>query len=170
MLLARIQEKQVEGDRRASLSPEQIEQILVSFAKQRREAADAFDKAGREELRAKEMREHEIVRSYLPEQLDDAAIRAILREIMASTGASSPKDLGKVMGVAMQRLRGRADGARVQTRGDGRPEPDPWVPAENVIARVTHVEPASLTTRMLRQARHALGSLRRQRAPDSVPG
>jgi len=114
MLLARIQEKQVEGRERAALSPEQVEQVLASFAKQRREAAEAFAQAGREDLRAKEMREHEIVRSYLPEELDDAAIRAVLQEIMTSTGASGPKDLGKVMGVAMQRLRGRADGSRVQ--------------------------------------------------------
>jgi uncharacterized protein YqeY len=114
MLLSRIREKQVEGSERTELSPEQIEQVLLSFAKQRREAAEAFAQAGREDLQAKELREHEIVRSYLPEELDDAAIRAVLQEIVTRTGASSPKDLGKVMGVAMQQLRGRADGARVQ--------------------------------------------------------
>lgn len=114
MLLARIQEKQVAGDERTTLSDEQIEKVLVSFAKQRREAADAFAQAGREDLQAKEMREHDIVRSYLPELLDEASIRAVLQEVVTSTGAHSPKDLGKVMGVAMQRLRGRADGARVR--------------------------------------------------------
>ena len=114
MLLSRVQEKQVEGETRATLGDDDIERVLASFAKQRLEAAEAFGKAGREDLRAKELREREIVLGYLPEPLDDAAIRTVVKEIIAATGASSARDLGRVMGPAMQRLRGRADGGRVQ--------------------------------------------------------
>ncbi len=114
MLLARIKEKQVEGDSRATLTNDELERVLASFAKQCLESAEAFALAGREDLRAKELRERDIVLSYLPEPVDDAAIRTVVQEIIAATGASSPRDLGRVMGPAMQRLRGRADGGRVQ--------------------------------------------------------
>ena len=114
MLLARVKEKQVEGEARTTLADDDIERVLASFAKQRLESAEAFGQAGREDLRAKELREREIVLAYLPEPLDDAAIRAVVQEVIAATGASTPRDLGRVMGPAMQRLRGRADGGRVQ--------------------------------------------------------
>jgi uncharacterized protein YqeY len=114
MLLTRVKEKQVEKSADAELDEEQIQQVLASFAKQRRDSAEAFEKAGRSDLRDKELEEREIVLSYLPEQLDDEAIRAVVQEIVTDTGASSPQDMGRVMGAAMQRLRGRAEGSRVQ--------------------------------------------------------
>ena len=114
MLLTRIKEKQVEKSAETVLENAQVEQILTSFAKQRRDSAEAYEKAGRTDLREKELQEREIVLSYLPEQLDDASLRARVQEIVTETGATSPGDVGRVMGVAMKRLRGVAEGNRVQ--------------------------------------------------------
>lgn len=114
MLLARVKEKQVEGDVRSTLTEAQVEQVFAAFAKQRRESAEAFAAAGRADLAAKETREREIVLGYLPQPMDTAALRAVVQEVIAATGASTARDLGKVMGAVMQRVRGRADGAAVQ--------------------------------------------------------
>jgi uncharacterized protein YqeY len=114
MLRARIQEKQTEPGAEQPLPEETVQQLLTTYAKQRREAADAFEAAGRRELADRELAERDIVMAYLPEQLDDAAIRQALEKIVASTGAQSMKDIGKVMGPAMQQLRGRVEGSRVQ--------------------------------------------------------
>lgn len=114
MLLTRIKEKQVEKSADAELDEAQIVQLLTSFAKQRRDSADAYEKGGRTDLMEKELQEREIVLSYLPEQLDDEAIRAAVQEIVTQVGASTPQDMGRVMGAAMKRLRGRAEGSRVQ--------------------------------------------------------
>jgi len=114
MLRARIQEKQTEPGAENPLADEAVQQLLTTYAKQRREAADAFEAAGRAELRDRELQERNVVMAYLPEQLDDAAVREVLQKIIASTGAPSMKDLGKVMGPAMQQLRGRVEGSRVQ--------------------------------------------------------
>jgi uncharacterized protein YqeY len=88
--------------------------VLTTYAKQRAEAADSFAQVGRTDLRDKEMRERDIVMGYLPAQLDDDAIRGVLREIIQATGATTTGDFSKVMGPSMARLKGRADGARVQ--------------------------------------------------------
>ena len=114
MILARIKEKQVEPGVELPLSDEVTQQILTTYAKQRRESADAYKAAGRQELCDTELQERDIVMAYLPEQLDDAAVRQALEKIVAETGATSMRDMGKVMGPAMQQLRGRVEGARVQ--------------------------------------------------------
>ena len=114
MLRARIQEKATEPGAETPLADEVVQQLLTTYAKQRREAADAFEAAGRAELRDRELQERDVVMAYLPEQLDDAAVREVLQKIIASTGAQTMKDLGKVMGPAMQQLRGRVEGSRVQ--------------------------------------------------------
>lgn len=114
MLRARIQEKQVEPGVDKPLDDDTIQQILSTYAKQRRDAAEAFEAAGRLELRERELQERDIVMSYLPEQLDDDAVREVLRSLVAGTGASSLADMGKVMGPAMKQLRGRVEGSRVQ--------------------------------------------------------
>lgn len=114
MLLARVQEKQVEGDARTTLDDAQVEQVLATFAKQRRESAEAFAQAGRMDLHDKELRERDLVMTYLPQPLDAAAIRAVVQEVIAATGATSARDTGRVMGMCMQRLKGRVDGSQVQ--------------------------------------------------------
>jgi uncharacterized protein YqeY len=87
--------------------------ILTREVKTRRESIEAFRKGAREDLAAKEEAEIAILTEYLPEQLDDAAIRDLVGEAVVATGASSARDLGKVMGWLSPRTRGRADGRRV---------------------------------------------------------
>src|SRR5204863_7252221 len=77
---------------------------------------EAFRKGGREDLATKEEAEIAILNDYLPEQLDDAAIGALVDEAVAATGARSARDLGKVMGWLSPKTRGRADGRRVAER------------------------------------------------------
>lgn len=114
MLLSKIKDLQIEQGRAEPLTDAQVVHVLSSYAKQRLESAEAFDHAGRAELRDRETAEHAVVRSYLPEPLDDEALRRLLQETIAAVGATSARDLGKVMGPAMAKLQGRADGNRVQ--------------------------------------------------------
>lgn len=96
-----------------AMSDEDALRVVQKQAKQRRDAIEQYAEAGREDLVRKEEQELEIIETYLPEQLGDDAIRKVLHEIIAATGAASPRDMGKVMGAAMKRLRGRADGRRI---------------------------------------------------------
>jgi uncharacterized protein YqeY len=114
MLVSKVKDLQIERGRDEALSDEQVQQVLKSYAKQRQEAADVYKQAGRDEMHAQEMRERDVVVAYLPQQLGDDELRAVLRDVVAETGATSARDIGKVMGPAMKRLQGRADGTRVQ--------------------------------------------------------
>jgi uncharacterized protein len=89
--------------------------VLQRERKRRLEAADAFGEAGRDDLAASERREAEVVEEYLPEQLSDQELDAIVGDALAESGAASPKEMGKVMSLVMPRVRGRADGARVSS-------------------------------------------------------
>jgi uncharacterized protein len=84
------------------------------LAKQRRDSIDQFTNAGRSELADKEAQELTILEEYLPAQLSDADIEAAVDEAIAQTGATGPRDMGKVMGPVMQKLKGQADGNKVQ--------------------------------------------------------
>ena len=97
-----------------SLTAEQEIELLAQQAKQRRDSIDQYQKAGREDLAKKEQQELAIIETYLPKQLDDAELEQILAQIIKDVGASSPKDLGKVMGTAMKQLKGKADGKKIQ--------------------------------------------------------
>ncbi len=114
-LRAALLEKEIEertgGE--ARLTEAQELAVVQKQAKQRRDAIAQYEAAGREDLAAKEREELALIETYLPEQLDDAAIRKVVQEIVAAAGATSMRDMGKVMGPAMQRLKGRADGKRV---------------------------------------------------------
>jgi uncharacterized protein len=88
-------------------------EVLQRERKRRLEAAAAYRDGGREDLAAGEEREAEIIASYLPEQLSDEELAAIVGDAVAETGASTPRDMGKVMGVVMPKVKGRADGKRV---------------------------------------------------------
>ena len=103
----------VEKRDRREPSDDDVAAILGREVKTRRESIDAFRKGGREDLAAKEEAEIAILVDYLPAQLDDAAIEALVAEALAATGASSARDLGKVMGWLSPRTRGTADGRRV---------------------------------------------------------
>jgi uncharacterized protein len=87
--------------------------VLRRERKRRLESAKAFREAGRDELAAAEEAEAEIIAAYLPAELSDDELRAIVADAVAETGASSPKDMGRVMKAAMPRVAGRADGRRV---------------------------------------------------------
>lgn len=97
-----------------SLTEEQEMEVLTQLAKQRRDAIEQYRQAGREDLAATEQQELAIIEEYLPQQLSDEEIRGAIAAIIAEVGATSVRDLGKVMGPAMQRLKGRADGKKVQ--------------------------------------------------------
>ena len=103
----------VEKRDRRELGDDDVAAILSREVKTRRESVEAFRKGAREDLAAKEEAEIAILTEYLPQQLDDAAIQALVGEAVAATGASSARDLGKVMGWLSPRTRGRADGRRV---------------------------------------------------------
>ncbi len=105
--------KQIEVDERRELNDEEVEKILLKYAKQREDALAQFKEAGREDLVAKEEAELMLVKSYLPEPLTDIELENILKEIIASAGASSMADIGKVMGAAKTMIGSRADGSRI---------------------------------------------------------
>jgi uncharacterized protein YqeY len=87
--------------------------VLRREAKKRREAAEAFGTAGRAEQADRERAEGEVLAGYLPAQLDDADLAALVADVITRTGASGMKDMGKVMGAANGVVAGRADGGRV---------------------------------------------------------
>lgn len=82
--------------------------MLQKLVKQRQDSYDIFAKEGRNELAQTEMEEIEVIKRYLPEQMSEDELKKIIGEIVAQTGASSMKDMGKVMGMAAQRLVGKA--------------------------------------------------------------
>ncbi len=105
--------KQIEVDERRQLSDADVEAILLKYAKQREDAKAQFAQGGRDDLVAKEEAELAIVRSYLPEPLSDEELEAVLQQIITETGATSMKEMGKVMGAAKAAVGSRADGGRI---------------------------------------------------------
>lgn len=97
-----------------ALTADQELEVLTQLAKQRKDSIEQYQNAGRDELAAQEAEELAILEEYLPQQLSDAEVEAVIDDLIAQTGASSAKDMGKVMGPAMQQLKGRADGGKVQ--------------------------------------------------------
>ena len=97
-----------------ALTESQELDILSQVAKQRRDSIEQYRKAGRDDLADQESQELAIFEEYLPKQLSDEEVVTIIDEVIASTGATSVKDMGKVMGAAMQQLKGRADGQKIQ--------------------------------------------------------
>ncbi|HEY9903778.1 MAG TPA: GatB/YqeY domain-containing protein [Candidatus Sericytochromatia bacterium] len=97
-----------------NLTESQEIEVLAQQAKQRRDSIEQYRQAGREDLAEKEAQELAIIEEYLPGQLSDEEVGAVVDEIIAQTGASSAKDMGKVMGPVMQQLKGRADGQKIQ--------------------------------------------------------
>jgi uncharacterized protein len=112
--------KQREVDERIVLDDAQITSVLEKMIKQRKESVVAFEKGARADLVAKENAEIVILQPYLPEQLSDADLDALIAEAIASTGAASIKDMGKVMGAVKAKAAGRADmgavGARIKAK------------------------------------------------------
>ena len=90
-------------------------EVLQRERKRRLEAAEAYRDAGRDDLAAAEEREAELIVGYLPQQLGDDELDALVGDAVAASGASSPKEMGKVMALVMPKVRGRADGKRVSS-------------------------------------------------------
>jgi len=107
LLLAAI--KQVEVDERKELSDAEVLGVINKMVKQRRDSIDQFQKGGRDDLAAGELQEIGVLEAYLPEQLSDAELDALVDEAVSATGAASMRDMGKVMGLLKAKAEGRAD-------------------------------------------------------------
>ncbi|MGB5298444.1 MAG: GatB/YqeY domain-containing protein [Thiogranum sp.] len=114
LILAAIKQREV--DERIELDDAQITVVLDKMAKQRRDSLEQYEKAGRDDLADQETFELEMLKAYLPEQLGDAEITTLIDEAIQATGASSMKDMGKVMGQLKSKLQGRADMGAVSGR------------------------------------------------------
>jgi len=115
--------KQREVDERITLDDAQVTSVLEKMIKQRKESIVAFEKGARADLVAKETAEITVLQPYLPAQLSDADLDALIAEAIASTGAASIKDMGKVMAVVKGKAAGKADmgavGARIKAKLGG---------------------------------------------------
>ena len=115
--------KQREVDERIVLDDAQVTSVLEKMIKQRRESIVAFEKGARADLVAKETAEIVLLSPYLPAQMSDADLDALIAEAIAATGAASVKDMGKVMGIVKAKAAGKADmgavGARIKAKLGG---------------------------------------------------
>ena len=95
---------------RRDLTDDEVVQVLTREVKTRNESVDAYTAAGRKEMAERERAEIGVIRGYLPEQLDHAELERLVREAVDETGATSGRDMGKVMAALMPRVRGKAEG------------------------------------------------------------
>jgi len=115
MLLTAITNEEVAGKEKRELKDEEIITVLSREAKKRREAAEAFEAAGRADKAVAEKAEGEVIAKYLPAQLSDADLQKLIDEAIAATGAAGPADMGKVMGALKPKIAGKADGGVVSS-------------------------------------------------------
>ena len=113
MALAAISTEEVAGKQARELSDDDVLTVLTREAKKRREAAEAFDGAGRGELADNERAEQAVLEDYLPAQLSDEEVASLVSAAIAETGAAGMPGMGKVMKAVTPQVAGRADGARV---------------------------------------------------------
>ena len=117
LLVSELQKAEKEGATRSDPSGAPLETdeiaVLQRERKRRVEAAEAYEQAGRDDLAQGERREVELIDPYLPAQLGDDELASLVDEAVSQTGASSPADMGQVMGAVMPKVAGRADGKRV---------------------------------------------------------
>lgn len=113
MVLTAITNEEVAGKQARQLSDDDIVKVLSREAKKRREAYDAYTQAGRAELAAREQAELGVIETYLPQQLTDDEVNALVRETISETGAAGPQAMGQVMKALTPKVAGRADGAKV---------------------------------------------------------
>jgi uncharacterized protein YqeY len=114
MLQAAIKQREV--DERITLDDAQVVAVLEKMVKQRKESVVQFEQGGRPDLADKEKAEIALLTAYLPAQLSEAEVDALIREAIAATGAASVKDMGKVMGIVKAKAAGRADMGAVSAR------------------------------------------------------
>ena len=114
MLQAAIKQREV--DERITLDDAQVLAVIEKMIKQRKESIAQFEQGGRADLAAKEKAEIDLLQAYLPAQLSEAEVDALIKDAIAATGAASVKDMGKVMGVVKAKAAGRADMGAVSAR------------------------------------------------------
>lgn len=114
MLAASITNR--EKDVLHELSDDEVREVAAREVKRRNEAIEAFESAGRTELADKERTEREVLQAFAPEPLSDAEVDALIDEAISTTGASSVKEMGRVMGVVMASAKGKVDGSLVQRK------------------------------------------------------
>jgi uncharacterized protein YqeY len=98
-----------------AMTEEDEQKLLISAAKKRKDSVEQYRAANREDLASKEEAELAIIQEFLPKQLDESEVEAVVKTIIEQVGAKTPQEVGKVMGAAMKELRGKADGTLVQT-------------------------------------------------------
>ena len=113
MVLTAITNEEVAGKQARTLSDDDVVKVLIREAKKRREAADAYTQAGRPELAERELAELGVLDGYLPQQLTDDEVAALVTAAVAESGASDPKAMGQVMKLLQPKVAGRADGGKV---------------------------------------------------------
>jgi uncharacterized protein YqeY len=114
MLRAKIKDARI--NKMSDLSESEIEQVLLTAVKQRKEAIELYHQGNRSDLVNKEKAELEVIQRYLPEQLSEEQIESIIHETIHSLQATGEKDLGRVMGSIMPRTKGKADGKLIQQK------------------------------------------------------
>lgn len=114
MLKAELQKLQADRGRSAEITDEDARTVIRRLIKQRREAAEQYAAGGAKDRAEAELAEVGILEPYLPAQLEDAELSALVAEAAAEAGASEPRDMGKLMKVLMAKVSGRADGKRVK--------------------------------------------------------
>ncbi len=97
------------------LNDEEVQEVIGRAIKQRKDSVEQYKSGGREDLAQKEQTEIEILSGYLPEQLSEEEVEKIVKDVISETGATSKADIGKVMGQAMNKLKGQADGNLVKS-------------------------------------------------------
>ena len=107
--------KQIEIDSKKELDDEAVIGVISKEVKMRKDSVEEFKKGGREDLVAKTEAEIAVLMPYLPQQLSEDEIRSLVQAAVEQVGASSPKDMGKVMGAATKKLAGQADGRLIST-------------------------------------------------------
>jgi uncharacterized protein YqeY len=113
MALTSVTTEEVAGHQARQLDDLEIERVLARELKKRRESAELFEAAGRSELARRELDEATVLQRYLPEQMDDAELSALVMAAVAEAGATEPGQLGLVMKIVQPRVAGRADGKRI---------------------------------------------------------
>ncbi len=113
MVLSAVTAEEVAGKEARELTDDDVMAVLRREAKKRREAAEAFAGAGRAEQADRERAEEGVIAGYLPAQLEDADLAALVADVVTGTGAAGMKDMGRVMGAVQGRVAGRAEGGRV---------------------------------------------------------
>jgi uncharacterized protein YqeY len=113
MVLSAVSAEEVAGKEARELSDDEVQAVLRREAKKRREAAEAYAGAGRAEQAERERAEEGVIAAYLPAQLEDADLAALVADVITTTGATGMKDMGRVMGAVQGKVAGRAEGGRV---------------------------------------------------------